>query len=255
MKISIITPAYNSGKTIRDTIESVLSQKYADFEHIIVDGNSTDDTLEIIKEYEDRYNGKLKFISEPDNGIYDAMNKGIKMATGDVIGTLNSDDFFTSEESLSKISEELDEADCVYGDIHFVNPHDLSKPVRYYSSANFSPAKMRMGFMPAHPSFYCRRKVYEESGLYDISFKIAADFEFLLRTIYVRGIKTKYVPFDFVTMRTGGASTSGISSHRKILMEHLRAYRKNGVKSNTFLEGVRYAHKLGEIVKFRFYKH
>ena len=251
MKISVITTAYNSSSTIRDTIESVLAQDYADFEHIIIDGNSTDDTFEIIKSYEPRYGGRLRYISEPDKGIYDAMNKGIEMAKGEVIGMLNSDDFFSSSEVLSNVAKEIGELDGVYGDIHFVNPADLTKSVRKYSSKSFSTSKMKMGFMPAHPSFYCRKKVFDKVGLYDTSFKIAADFEFLLRALYIHGIKTKYIPLDFVTMRTGGISTSGLQSHKKILLEHLKAYRKNGVKSNPFLEGMRYAFKLGEMVSFR----
>lgn len=251
MKISIITTTFNSADTIRDTMESVLSQTHTDFEHIIIDGGSKDDTIDIIQEYEPRYKGRLKWVSEPDKGIYEAMNKGIKMATGDVIGTLNSDDFYTSSVVLACINQAINDVDAVYADIHFVDPHNLSKSVRYYSSRSFHPSKMKMGFMPAHPSFYCKRSVYDKIGLYDTSFRVAADFEWLLRAIYIKGIKTKYLPIDFVTMRTGGASTKGLQSHKKILLEHLRAYRKNGVKSNAFLESFRYAYKLGEIISFR----
>lgn len=251
MKISIVTTTYNSAETLRDTIESVLNQTYTDWEHVIVDGNSTDNTLEIVKEFEDRYDGRLKVISEPDKGIYDAMNKGIKLASGDVIGILNSDDYFSSPYILASIADGIGDNDAVYGDVHFVDPEQLDKCVREYSSKPFSPAKMKMGFMPAHPSFYCKRHVFDNVGLYDPSFKIAADFEFLLRAIYIKGISCKYLPIDFVTMRTGGASTSGIQSHKKILLEHLKAYRKNGVKSNIFLEGLRYAYKLGEQINFK----
>ncbi|MFG6426966.1 MAG: glycosyltransferase [Muribaculaceae bacterium] len=253
MKISIVTATYNSGATLRDTLESVLSQNYADFEHIVVDGASKDNTMSIIKEYEPRYEGKLKWISEPDKGIYDAMNKGIRLATGDVVGILNSDDFYTSVSVLSKVAEEVTDVEAVYGDIHFVNDSDLTRCVRYYSSAGFSPWKMKMGFMPAHPSFYCRREVYLKYGLFDTSFRIAADFDQLLRLLYVNRISTKYIPMDFVTMRTGGASTSGLSSHKRIYTEHLKAYRKNGVRSNFFLEGIRYAWKVGEIVVDKFH--
>ena len=252
MKISIITPTYNSSATIQDTINSVLSQSFLDFEHIIVDGGSKDNTVDIIKESEPLYNGKLKWVSEPDKGIYDAMNKGIKMASGDIVGILNSDDFFSSPEVLSKINENILGLDAIYGDIHYVNPDDLSKPVRYYSSAGFNVKKMKMGFMPAHPSFYCRKEVFDKVGLFDTEFKVAADFEFLLRALYVNGIKTKYIPFDFVTMRTGGASTSGLSSHKRIFLDHMKAYRKNGVKSNAFLESLRYPSKILELLSFRF---
>lgn len=251
MKISIITTAYNSGSTIKDTIVSILSQSHTDFEHIIVDGASKDNTVDTIKEYEPLYEGRLKWISEPDKGIYDAMNKGIKMATGDVIGILNSDDFFSSKDILSTVAKEIEDYDAIYADVHYVNPEDLTSSVREYSSKFFSPSKMKMGFMPAHPSFYCKREVFDKIGLYDTSFKIAADFEFLLRALYIKGIKTKYIQKDFVTMRTGGASTQGFSSHKKILLEHLKAYRKNGVKSNFFLDGLRYACKIGEILSFK----
>lgn len=251
MKISIITATYNSAATIRCTIDSILSQSYQDWEHIIIDGGSKDNTLDIIREYEPEYAGRLVLKSEPDKGIYDAMNKGIKMTSGDIIGILNSDDFYSSHLILSKIADSFADVDAIYGDIHFVNDEDLSKTVRYYSSDGFQPWKMIMGFMPAHPSFYCRKHVYDKVGLFDTSFKIAADFEFLLRAIYINRIKTKYIPLDFVTMRTGGASTSGIASHKRILLEHLNAYRKNGIKSNRFLESVRYAYRLGEMLLFK----
>lgn len=250
LKITIITASFNSGKTLRDTIESVLGQTYIDFEHLIIDGGSKDDTLEIIKEYEPRYKGRLRWISEPDKGLYDAMNKGIRMATGEVVGILNSDDFYTSDKVLETLSSalEVSGADAVYGDIHFVDYNDLSKCVRYYSSGKFRRWKMRLGWMPAHPSFYCKKTVYEKYGAFDTSFKIGADFENLLRLIFVNNIKIKYVPLDCVTMRTGGASTQGLKSHRQILKDHLKAYKKNGVHSNIIFEGMRYIEKIGELV-------
>lgn len=251
MKISIITATWNSAATVRDTIESVLRQDYQDWEHIIIDGGSKDETLDIIREMEPRYGGRLRYVSEKDRGIYDAMNKGILMATGDVVGLLNSDDFFTSDNVLSTIAREIVENDAVYADIHYVDPADLTTSVRHYSSARFSRARMIMGFMPAHPSFYCRRTVYTRFGLFDLDFKVAADFEQLLRLIYVNRITTHYIPADFVTMRTGGASTSGFESHKRILRDHLRAYRKNHVHGNLLTESLRYAHRLVELAIFR----
>lgn len=253
MKISIITATWNSGATLRDTMESVLSQSFTDYEHIIVDGNSKDNTLSIIKELEPRYNGRLKWISESDKGLYDAMNKGIAMATGDVIGILNSDDFYTTGDILSKVAEELtdDKIDAVYGDIHFVNDSDLNKCVRYYSSRGFSRWKMIFGLQPAHPSFYCRKNVYEQFGSFDISFRVAADFENLFRFIYINRIRTRYVPMDFVTMRTGGASTSGLKSHIRIMRDHNRAYIKNKVPLGIFTDWMRYPFKILDFIRLK----
>lgn len=176
MKITVITSTFNSSGTLRDTFNSILRQTWQDFEYVVVDGGSTDGTVEIIREYEKRFGGRLKWISEPDKGIYDAMNKGLRMATGDVVGILNSDDFFSSNDALSTVARVIEGVDAVYGDVHFVRPDNLQKCVRYYSSKAFRPWMMRLGFMPAHPSFYCRREVYEKYGLFDSSFRIAADF-------------------------------------------------------------------------------
>lgn len=253
MKISVITATFNSGGTLRDTLESVLGQGYKDVEHLIIDGGSTDSTLDIVRKYEPRYGERLRWISERDHGIYDAMNKGIAMASGEVIGILNSDDFYTSPDVLQAVAEALRDPslDAVYGDIHYVAPDDLTRTTRYYSSAGFRRWKMRLGWMPAHPSFYCRKQIYERYGTFDISFKIGADFENLLRLIYVNGIRTRYLPIDFVTMRSGGASTSGLKSHRQIFNDHLRAYRKNGVHSNALFESLRYAAKIKELAAFK----
>ncbi|RHJ94904.1 glycosyltransferase family 2 protein [Parabacteroides bouchesdurhonensis] len=247
MRVSIITTTYNSGRTIRDTIESVLSQDYPDIEYIIIDGASTDDTLRIVNEYADRIS---LVISEPDEGIYDAMNKGIRMATGDVVGMLNSDDFFASSDIVSRIASEFTKSslDAVYGDVRFVSPNDLSRCVRHYSSRVFRRPLMRLGFIPAHPSFYVRRMWYEHLGLYDTSYRICADFELLLRFIYVQRINIRYLPFDFVTMRTGGISTKGLRCHICIMKEHLRACRENKVYTNPLLLSFRYLYKLTEFI-------
>lgn len=251
MKISIITATYNSKRTLRDTLESVLSQTFSDYEHIIIDGDSKDGSLDLIRTYAPKYGDRLKVVSEPDQGIYDAMNKGIQMATGDVIGILNSDDFYTSADALQVIADTFanNDIDATYGDIHFVNDDDLSKCVRYYSSAIFRRSFMRFGLMPAHPSFYCKKAVYEKYGSFDTSYKVAADFENLLRIIYVGNIKTKYIPKDFVTMRTGGASTAGLSSRTQIMKDHLRALKANDIYSNVFLLSLRYIYKLYEVLR------
>ncbi len=251
MKISIVTATFNSGKTIRDTIESVFRQTYQDWELIIKDGESKDNTMDICRELADKANGRMKIIISTDKGIYDAMNQGIEAASGDVIGLLNSDDFYTSDDILAVISSSFENGnmDAIYGDIHFVRDEDLSKCVRYYSSSLFKRCYMRMGFMPAHPSFYCKKSVYEKYGVFDTSYKIAADFENLLRLIFVNKIQTKYIQKDFVTMRMGGASTAGLRSREQIMKDHLRALKQNGVYSNIFILSLRYFYKIYELIR------
>lgn len=252
MKISLITVTYNSGKTLACTLESVLSESYSNVEYIIVDGASKDNTVDIIKEYEPKFKGRMKWISEPDKGLYDAMNKGIRMATGDVVGILNSDDFFTSNDILQQVVDAFEthkELDAVYGDVHFVHSDNLGKCVRYYSSKVFKRSLMKLGFMPAHPSFYLKKERFEQLGLYKTDYKIAADFEFLLRAIYKNNIRIQYLPIDMVTMRTGGASTSGLESYKRIMKEHLRAFRENDIYNNAFMLSLRYPYKIWELVK------
>ena len=254
IKISLITVTFNSDKTLKSTFDSTLKQSYKNIEYIVIDGGSKDNTINLIKEYVSKFQ-EIKWISEPDKGIYDAMNKGIRMATGEIIGILNSDDFFTSDDILQQISEVFEKnsnVDAVYGDIHFVNPENLKKSVRYYSSKVFKRSLMRFGFMPAHPSFYMRKTCFEKYGNYKTDYKIAADFEYLLRVIFKHKIRTQYIPIDMVTMRTGGASTSGLKSHLRIMKEHLRAFRENGIYTNAFLLSLRYFYKIGELIKSKF---
>lgn len=250
MKISIITATFNSGKTVRDTIESVLSQTYPDIEYLIVDGASKDNTMDIVKEMEPRFKGRLHYISEPDKGIYDAMNKGIKMATGDIVGILNSDDFFTSENVIKKVANAFEEndVDAIYGDIHFVKDDNLKKCTRYYSSKSFRTWMLRCGFMPAHPSFYCKRKVFEEYGLYDLQYRTSSDFEMMVRLLAKYKIKTKYLPMDFVTMREGGESTAGLASKKKVNVDVSRSLKVHGIYTNQLLQAVRYGWKACELI-------
>ena len=250
LKISIITVSYNSEKTISDTIKSVYNQDYDNIEYIIVDGNSSDNTTNIIKEFEPKFNGKIKWISESDKGIYDAMNKGLMMATGDIVGILNSDDFYTSNNVITTVANAFNnnKIDAIYADVHFIKDNNPEKISRYYSSKIFKRWLMRFGFMPAHPSFYIKRECLNKFGLYNTSYKIAADFEFLLRTIFIGKIKTQYIAKDFVTMRTGGASTSGINSHKQIMREHIRAFKENNIFTNRLLLSMRYIYKIFEII-------
>lgn len=250
MKISIITATYNSAKTIRNTLDSILMQTYQDYELLIQDGGSKDATLDIIAEYAPRFGDRMKVDSHQDRGIYDGLNHGCHRATGDVVGTLNSDDFYSSCDVLETIARTYSvhpEIDAVYADIHYVMPKDLNKVVRYYSSRKFNPQRMKMGYMPAHPTFYVRRSCYERYGYYDLDLKVASDFEFALRLIYIHHIRTKYIPQDWVTMRIGGASTSGLKSHLHIIRDHIKAFRKHGIAFNPLLYFCRYVGKLREL--------
>lgn len=254
MKISIVTVAYNSQNTIRDTIESVLRQTYANIEYILVDGKSSDRTMEIVMEYSDRISC---IVSEEDNGIYDAMNKGLMLASGDFVGILNSDDFFSSDNVISEMVDFLkkNECDAVYGDVHYVDSSNIKVVTRYYSSKWFRKWMMRLGFMPAHPSFYVKSELFKKIGYYSTDYKIAADFELLLRFIFVNSINAKYMSLDFVTMRVGGISNRSMKSHKVIFKEHKMAFKKNGVYSNTFLLLLRYFLKGCELCCFKVYKH
>lgn len=250
MKISIITVSYNSAKTIKDTIDSVLRQKYSDYEYLVVDGASKDGTVDIIREYEPKFEGRMCWISEPDRGIYDAMNKGIEMATGDVVGILNSDDFFTDINVLERVAKEF-EADtaleAIYGDVHFVKDEDLTKCTRYYSSSYFRPWLLRFGFMPAHPSFYVRKEVYEKYGLYDMQFRTSSDFEMMVRLFAKNKINAKYIPMDFVTMRAGGESTAGVEAKKKVNRDIASSLKKHGIYTCQAFQWVRYAWKVIEL--------
>lgn len=250
VKVSIVTVTLNSGKTLRDNIQSVLSQSYPQIEDIIVDGLSQDNTVDIIKEYEDKFRGRLKWISEKDAGLYDAMNKGVKMATGDIVGFINSDDFYHRKEVISRVVEAFNDktVQAVYGDVRFVNPKNLNKTVRYYSSGRFSPEKFRYGFMPAHPTFFTYRRYFEEFGYYKADYKIAADYELLIRFLYIHRLKAMYLPFDFLKMRTGGVSTSSYKSNILLNREIVRACKQNGIWTCMPLLFLKYFVKVFEFV-------
>lgn len=232
MKISLITVTFNSDKTIHDTIQSVLSQSYSNIEYIIVDGLSHDNTVDIIKEYEPQFKGRMKWISEKDNGLYDAMNKGIRMATGDVIGVINSDDFYHRNDVIEKVAisfENNSDIKAVYGDVRFVNSTNLNKTIRYYSSKLFTPKLFRFGFMPAHPTFFTRREYFQKFGYYKTDYKIAADYELLIRFLYIHQLKSKYIALDFMKMRMGGTSTASFKSNWLLNKEIVRACKENGI--------------------------
>lgn len=242
-KISIITVVWNNKDTIKDAIESVLNQTYKDIEYIIVDGASTDGTVEVVQRYGDKI---TKFISEPDNGLYDAMNKGIKLATGDVIGILNSDDFYVDEfviEKVVKVFEEK-EVDSLFSDLVYVRPEDLNKAVRHYDSSQFNPDKFAYGWMPAHPTFFVQRSAYEKHGLFKTDYKIAADYELLVRFLYKHKLTYFYLQEVIIKMRMGGMSTSGVKSNWILNHEIIRACRENGIKTNMFKVLSKYPKKI-----------
>ena len=249
--ISIITATFNSAKTLKDTIQSVLRQTNKDFEYLIIAGGSTDETIDIVKSYESEFSGRLKWVSEKDQGIYDAMNKGIKMASGDVVGILNSDDYFTSDDILQTVDNAFKshEIDAIYGDIHFIRDGNPQKCVRYYSSRMFRPFWLRFGFMPAHPSFYCKREVFEKAGLYSLDYKIGADYEMMVRLFKKYRIMSQYINKDFVTMRTGGASNNNVRSRITLINEDVKACKENWVYTNSLFVMIKYLYKVFE---FRF---
>lgn len=249
LKVSIVTTTFNSGQTVADTLRSVLKQTYANIEYWIIDGQSTDNTMEVVRSFEKDFGGRLHYISEKDKGIYDAMNKGILNSTGDIVGILNSDDYFTSVDIVERIVRSLEadpSLDAVYGDVHFINPDNPDKVVRYYSSSVFRPSLLRFGFMPAHPTFYARREVYEKHGVYSLDYKIASDYDMMVRLFYKHNIRAKYIRRDFVTMRVGGMSTKNVSHRLLINKEDVLACRRYGLKTNRLFICMKYLYKIFE---------
>ena len=240
MKISIITVCYNSEKTIRDTIESVLSQTYGDYEYLIIDGKSSDSTLDIINSFRDK---RIKLISENDKGLYDAMNKGIMMSTGDVIGIVNSDDVLYDENVFQKIADNYhDGTEILYGNIKYYN-EDFSKVVRdYISGIGKDPS-----WCPAHPSMYVRREVFERIGMYDLQYKINADYDFMVRC-NINKVKYQYLNIYFVKMRYGGVS-NGFEGYRKNFIECYKVLKNNNVSFPLLRTIKRSIHTIIQIIK------
>jgi glycosyltransferase involved in cell wall biosynthesis len=233
MKISIITATYNSAAYIGSCINSVYEQTYPNIEQIIIDGASKDNTLEIINSMPNRV---TQIISEPDNGIYDAMNKGLKSATGDVIGFLNSDDLFCDRAAIEKVVRvfEADQKlDSVYADLYYVSQGDIEKIVRHWSTKQRKP--FRLGWHPAHPAFYIKKSVYDQYGSFNLDFKLAADFEIMLRFLEKHQISSCYMPEFLIKMRLGGATNKSIKNIYNQNMECINAFRLNGLKVNPLL--------------------
>jgi glycosyltransferase involved in cell wall biosynthesis len=247
MKISIITVVLNGEATVARAIESVLAQKNVEIEYIVIDGASQDKTLEVITPYKKKLSHLL---SEKDAGIYDAMNKGIKLATGDVIGLLNADDFYNNSLVLSEVMTEFIDptVDAVYGDLEYFRSSRPTKVVRTYRSHKFHPAQLKRGLMPAHPTLFLRRNVYERFGLFDSSYKIAGDFEFIVRIFKDSSLGFRYIPKKMVRMQMGGVSTRGLSSTFLLLNENIHACLKNGISTNYYYVLSRYPRKLLEFL-------
>ncbi len=247
--ISLVTAVYNRAGTIGRAMESIAAQTVQPFEHIVIDGASKDDTLGIVRSHA---TPSTKITSEPDKGIYDALNKGIRAAGGDVIGLLHSDDLFADDTVLDQVRSAFDEdtaLDAVYADASFFHPDAPEKVIRRYSSARFSPVHIAWGLMPAHPTLYLRRSVFDRFGDYRTDYRIAADYEFIARIFSNNAIKSRYIPHIWVHMQTGGASTGGLSSTFVLNKEVMRACRENSVDTNWFKLLSKYPLKVGEFLR------
>jgi glycosyltransferase len=227
MKVSVITATFNSAATLTDTLSSVRDQTYPLVEHLIIDGGSKDNTMEIVAGFP-----HIKQIcSEKDRGIYDAMNKGVKRATGDIVGILNSDDFYASENVLREVVDTFQQSGCdaVYGDLQYVCKDDVSKVVRYWRSGPYQQGAFKWGWMPPHPSFFVRHTLYDRCGLFNLDMKTAADYELMLRMIHKEGASLQYLPNVLVKMRTGGASNASLASRLKANADDRKAWDVNGL--------------------------
>lgn len=257
MKVSIITSCYNRAQTIQGAIESVLAQNYPDIEFIVVDGASKDGSVETIKSMMDdgRWKKSWKFISEPDHGMYEAINKGIRMATGDIIGLVHSDDFLYDNHVISDVVKRFEEtnADFVYGDGVFVNANDTNKPVRNWIGGAYHKWKVRLGWLPLHPTCYIRRDVMVREGLYDESFKIAADTDLLVRYLYKAQLNVVYMHRRIIRMRMGGLSTDS-QKRRQMWDEDVRLYTAHGFSPVILTKLMKMAWKVPQFIEAKFIK-
>ena len=247
-KISIITVSYNSDKTISNTIDSVLSQEYNNLEYIIIDGGSTDKTNEIIESYGDKIS---QYISEKDDGIYDAMNKGIRISTGKYIGIINSDDFYPDSNILQKVVNKIEEkkSDCLYADLVYVDSENVKKIKRYWESGEFNRKKFTKGWMIPHPTFFVSKEIYNTFGLYNLTLKSASDYEMILRLLYKNKVSVSYLPEVTVHMRDGGYSNHSIWSRLRGNNEDLKAWEFNGLPPPRFLRLRKPLSKLSQFIK------
>jgi glycosyltransferase involved in cell wall biosynthesis len=248
MKVSIITVVLNNAEYIETCIQSVINQDYENIEYIVVDGGSTDGTIDVIKKYEDKI---TVWISEPDDGMYYAINKGIDMSSGDIIGMLHSDDLYIDAHVISNVVRKFgkDNVDSVYADLVYVERKNLRNVVRYYDSSVFRISKFAYGWMPAHPSCFIRKNVYAKYGLYKTDYIIAADYELLVRFYAKHRVSYSYLPKVIVKMRSGGLSTRNFKSNVILNGEIVRACRENGIETNMFKVYSKYFVKLAQLFK------
>jgi glycosyltransferase involved in cell wall biosynthesis len=247
LRISVITVCHNSAPTLERALQSVADQEWEEVEHIVVDGASTDNTSEILE----RFRSRLAYvISEPDMGIYDAMNKGIDQANGDIICFLNADDSYASNEVLSQVAQLMNEQslDAVIGDVGFFHEKDPSRMIRRYRSDRFTPGRLAWGWMPAHPALFLRREVVQRVGHFKTDYRIAGDFEFIVRAFHGRSLRYCHLSEVLVRMQTGGVSTGGWRAKIRLNQEVLRACRENGLKTNIFKVISKYPEKILELV-------
>jgi glycosyltransferase involved in cell wall biosynthesis len=232
MKISIITATYNSAATVRDTLTCIADQQYPHIEHLIVDGLSKDNTLDIVKEFPH----VAKVISEKDKGIYDAMNKGVKLATGDIIGILNSDDFYTGPTILAKVAAAFEDpaVEAVYGDLQYVKQDNVQLITRTWRSGTFRKRSFYYGWMPPHPTFFVRRHIYEKCGLFNTTLRSAADYELMLRVLLKFDAPVQYIPEVLVKMRAGGMSNASLKNRFRANKEDAMAWKLNDLKPYFF---------------------
>lgn len=248
MKVSILTVCYNSEVTIEDTIKSVLSQTYTDIEYILIDGKSTDSTIEIIQRHKE---GIAKIISEKDEGMYDAINKGINLSTGEIVGILNADDFYIDHNVIGEVVVKMKEekVDSLYSDLYYVAAEDTNKVIRNWVSGKYNRQKFLYGWMPPHPTFFVKRSAYQKFGKFNLSLKSAADYELMLRFLFKNKLSTCYLPRPLVRMRVGGMSNVSLKNRIKANKEDRMAWEMNGLKPKSFTLLVKPLRKLIQYVK------
>lgn len=246
LKVSIITIAFNSGETIEDTILSVVNQDYSEIEYIIIDGGSSDNTLDVVAQYKDKVS---KVISEPDKGIYDAMNKGILHATGDIIGILNSDDIYADQKVITDVVKAIGNKDALYADLVYVKRDETDVVTRYWKSGEYKKGDFLKGWMPPHPTFFIKKSCYDQHGNYNLQLKSAADYECMLRMIHKHQISISYLPRVITKMRVGGQSNVTVNNRLKANREDRMAWELNGIKPKFYTLYLKPIKKIGQFFK------